>query len=201
MKLALRLGATAALALSLAACADEPPASTVATLPATGAVAAATPLFASYAAADALLRNAGPLQELQRPVVVATLVDVNDLERSTGFGRITAEQVGARLANTGIPVAEVKLRRSILIDKGGEMVLSRDVRQLLRARDAQALVAGTYAVGRDTVFVNLRMLSAADGRVLSAHDYIVPITRDVAALLQSDLHRVLGYLGDEFVVY
>lgn len=186
----------------LGACAEtEPPAA--AAVPGLGGVAVnAVPLVANYEAADALVRQLGGAPDLRQPILVATLVDVNRLERSSGFGRIAAEQIGSRLASSGLPVSEVKLRNAVLVEEGkGELMLSRNVRDLARLRNAQAVVVGTYAVGRDTVFVNVRMVGAGDGRVLSAHDYAVPMTGDVVALLNSDLEQFFTIPAASAVVY
>lgn len=195
--------AAGSIALGLAACA-EPPKPAVDLVTSSPVAAPASPLFASQAAADALLRNLGQRPDLRQPILVASLVDVNDLNRSSAFGRMTSEQIGARLANNGVPVVEVKLRDNILVQEGrGELALSRNAREIARARNAQAIVVGTYALGARTVFVNLRLLATVDGRVLSAHDYALPMTADVAALLTSDVNAILaiGAGGGDAIVY
>lgn len=170
--------------------------------PATSAAVPSSPLFASYAAADALLRNLGHFPDMKKPILVATLVDINDLQTSSGFGRMSAEQIGSRLASNGLPVAEIKLRESILVQEGkGELMLSRDAREIARARGAQAVVVGTYATGKDAVYVNVRLVSAMDGRILSTTDYVVPMTRDVAVLLNLDVFNALGVVTGESVTY
>lgn len=170
--------------------------------PGTSATVSASPLYAAYAAADSLLRNLGHFPDLKRPILVATLVNINDLQSSSAFGRMTSEQIGSRLANSGLPVAEIKLREAILVEEGrGELMLSRDARNIARARGAQALVVGTYATGRDAVYVNVRLVSATDGRILSSHDYVLPMTRDVAALINSDINAALGVLTGDAISY
>jgi TolB-like protein len=203
MKIRARLATTAVLlaASLLGACAEaERPAATPVGF--AGFAPAAVPLVANYEAADALVRQLGAAPNLQQPILVATLVDVNRLERSSGFGRIAAEQIGSRIANSGLPVAEVKLRNAVLVEEGkGELMLSRNVRDLARMRNAQAVVVGTYAVGRDSVFVNVRLVGAGDGRVISAHDYVVPMTGDVVALLNSDLEQLFATPGAAAIIY
>lgn len=170
--------------------------------PATSASVASSPLLASYSAADALLRNLGHFPDLKRPILVATLVNINDMQTSSAFGRMSSEQIGSRLANSGLPVAEIKLRESILVEEGrGELMLSRNAREIARARGAQAVVVGTYATGKDAVYVNVRLVSAMDGRILSSHDYVVPMTRDVTALLNSDINAALGLVSGDSIAY
>lgn len=196
----LRSVTAAAILIALAGCAGGGgPEPAVGSLP---VAAGAMPLRANHGAADALIRGLPAMPELQQPILVASLVDVNRLDRSSGFGRIASEQIGARLANAGLPVSEIKLRDGLLVQEGrGELMLSRDIRDLAGTRSAQAVVVGTYAVGRDSVFVNVRMVGAADGRVLSAHDYVVPITADVAALLNSDIEPLMVAAPGETIVY
>lgn len=208
-----RWAATAAalvLAASVAACSGHDGGSTLDSAsagkpvvdPGTGGTVSSSPLFASYAAADALMRNLGHFPDLKRPILVATLVNINDLQSSSAFGRMSSEQIGSRLANSGLPVAEMKLREAILVEEGrGELMLSRDARNIARARGAQALVVGTYATGRDAVYVNVRLVGATDGRVLSSHDYVVPMTRDVAALINSDINAMLGVISGDTIAY
>lgn len=203
----LRLAAALVLAASLAACGssasfDAAGGGKPGFEPATSASTASSPLFASYAAADALLRNLGHFPDLKKPILVATLVDINDLQTSSAFGRMSSEQIGTRLANNGLPVAEIKLRESILVQEGkGELMLSRNAREIAHARGAQALVVGTYAAGREAVYVNLRLVSSVDGRLLSSTDYVVPLTRDVAALLNSDINAALGLIAGDAITY
>lgn len=49
----------------------------------------------SYIAADTLAQDAGPELDTTRPLVVATLSDINHVETSSALGRMIAEQVGA----------------------------------------------------------------------------------------------------------
>ena len=68
----------------------------------------------------------------------------------------------------------------------GELVLSRDVKNLSDAQQAQAVVAGVYAVAETKVYVTLRVLRAEDGTVISSADYALPKGADVTSLLGHD---------------
>ena len=169
--------ALTAAVLILAACAETP--SRAVTEP-----AATNMIFSSYSAADRLIQDPRGGLDHEKPVLVASLVDVNHLERSSGFGRMIAEQMAARLATTGYTVVELKLREAFLIQEGrGEFILSRDVQAISRSQGAQAVVAGTYAVGAKTVYVNVRLIRAVDSHVIAAYDYVIPIDEDVLTLL------------------
>ena len=55
-------------------------------------------------------------------------------------------------------------------------MLSRELRQLAHP-GRQAVVTGTYAVGGQNIYVNLRLVSLGSGQILSAVDYLVPLDR------------------------
>jgi TolB-like protein len=140
----------------------------------------------SYQAADFLIDQVPWLKEERGPVLVATFVDVNALENSSALGRIVAEQVASRFAQEGFTVIDMKLRDNIFIQQnGGEFMLSRDVRAISQSHNASAVLAGTYAVGRRSVYVSARLIRASDSLILSGYDYSLPLGPDTRALLAS----------------
>jgi TolB-like protein len=106
------------------------------------------------------------------PLIVASFVNVNDLQESSSFGRILAEQISSRLAQRGHKVIELKLRQeSIFIREGhGELLLSRDIQELSKTYNVAAVVVGTYAEGVDRLFVSARSLRPADNLIISSYD-------------------------------
>jgi TolB-like protein len=139
---------------------------------------------ASYAAADSLVAQSQIPLEKGRNLLVATFVNINDLEDSSTLGRLIATQVASRLTQQGYQVVQITLRNNILVkQQGGEFVLSRAVQDISSSREAQAVVAGVYAVARDEVFVKASVIRPTDGAVLSAYDYALPIGRNTRALL------------------
>lgn len=140
----------------------------------------------NYQAADALLTRAPWLRERREPLLSATFVDINNLEMSSGLGRVIGEQLGSRFAQQGFTVVEIKMRNNIFVQEGaGEFALSRSVREISQSHNAAAVIAGTYAVGRQSVFVNARLIRATDNLVLASHDYVLPLGPDAKALIAS----------------
>lgn len=139
---------------------------------------------ANYGAADALLTRAPWLKDRREPLLAATFVDINNLETSSGLGRVVGEQIGSRFAQQGFTVVEIKMRNNIFVKEGaGEFVLSRSVKEISQSQNAAAVIAGTYAVGRQSVFVNARLIRATDNLVLAAYDYVLPLGPDAKALV------------------
>jgi hypothetical protein len=66
-------------------------------------------------------------------VGVATFVDLNNLYRTSPFGRYLAEQLMGELQRAGFKVVEVRKTESILIkERYGEYSLSREIREIAR---------------------------------------------------------------------
>ncbi|MEZ5591719.1 MAG: FlgO family outer membrane protein [Gammaproteobacteria bacterium] len=141
----------------------------------------------SYTAAEALLEQVPWLKENRQPLLTGTFVNINSMEDSSAMGRMIAEQISSRFAQDGFTMVEMKLRRNVFIQQqGGEFVLSREVQSLSQVHNAAAVIAGTYAVGRRTVYINARLVRAADNLVLAAYDYSMPLGPDAKALLASE---------------
>jgi TolB-like protein len=134
-------------------------------------------ISSSYAAADRLLTPAAKKELLNKDkrVLVASWVDVNQVSRSSIFGKMMAEQLASRLVQQGIGVMEVKLRTNMFItEKGGEMLLSREIREISQLHNAEAVVVGTYAdAGSAGVYVTVKLVRAIDGLVISATNFMV----------------------------
>lgn len=118
-------------------------------------------------------------------IMVATLVNIDSLAESSKLGRTLAEQVQARLTQRGYSVIELKLRGQLFIQKEqGELLLTREVENLRKSHQADAVVVGTYAVARDYVYVNLKMVDA-DNLAVGAQDYTLPLDRNIKAMLKT----------------
>ena len=143
-------------------------------------------VFESYQAADAMLAQVPWLRDKKQPLLTASFVNVNDLENSSGLGRMISEQVSSRFAQQGYTMVELKMRNAIFIkEKAGEFALSRSVKAVSQNHNAAAVIAGTYAIGRRSVYINARMIRAIDNVILASYDYSLPLGPDTKALLAS----------------
>lgn len=120
-------------------------------------------------------------------IVVTTFVNLNHLYRTSGFGRVMAEQMISEMQQSGIEVIDVRMTPSIQILEGyGEYGLSRDMAELSYVQNAQAVVVGTYTISNGQVIINARLLQQSNGLVLSSGSI---------ALQMDDL--ICGFLQDE----
>jgi TolB-like protein len=107
----------------------------------------------------------------EMPVVVATVVDNNDLARTSRFGRLLQEHMASRLVQHGYTVREIKLTRTVSIEpKSGETVLSRDLSKISGELQAQAILAGTMSRSDRNLYVSTRLILPESGNILASDD-------------------------------
>ena len=150
---------------------------------------------ANYKATDELLkRYRGAGQQADNnygsngtaPFIVATLVNIDRLEQSSTLGRLISEQVASRLTQQGFDVVELKVRNNVFMKRNeGELLLTREIKEMATAHKTDAVIVGTYAEGGDMVYVTLKIVNPATSRVLAAQDYALPQDRQVRRLLNN----------------
>lgn len=138
---------------------------------------------ANYAAAEALAKSVKVNLDKSAPVIVATLVNIDNLESSSTLGRMVSEQIVSRLSSIGYMVKEVKLRGSLFVKSSeGEFLLSRELKEISASHNAQAVVVGTYSDAGDWVYLNLKLIDIHN-IIIGAHDYVLPVTQPVGKML------------------
>lgn len=142
---------------------------------------------ANYRASDSLIAIAGPQLDGDRPIIVATVVDIDDLEHSSTLGRFVSESVSARFTQGRFRMVEMKFQNAVYMKNGeGELMLTRQIREIAGAHQAQAVIVGTYSRANSVVFVNLKVVKPENNIVLAAQDYVLPMTRDVCVMITRD---------------
>jgi TolB-like protein len=150
---------------------------------------------ASYVAADMLLKGVKDIHHLQprrngiytkQPILVASFVNIDDLQQSSTFGRMIAEQIGSRIAQKGYKVIELKLRTNTVFVQmqTGELLLSRKLREISLQHDAYAVVVGTYGDSKESVYVTAKIIRTEDSVILSSYDYRLFIGPDTKQMLR-----------------
>ena len=142
---------------------------------------------ANYRAADALaLQLRGKLLD-DKPLIMATLVNIDALEQTSMLGRLVSEQLSTRLAQGGMKMLEMKLRNSVYLKRGqGELMLTREIGDVASTHNAQAVVVGSYAETREAVFINVKVIQPTTNLVLAGHDYVLAKEGTVRSMLQSN---------------
>jgi len=140
----------------------------------------------SHAAADALIQLADQKLSRDKAILAASFVNIDDLEQTTTFGRIVSQQLVTQFSKQGFEVIEMLLRKNIYIkQKGGEFLLSRAVQEIGETHDANAVIVGTYAVGKRLVYITVKIIDSTNSTILASFDYKLPIGPDTRHLLRS----------------
>lgn len=119
------------------------------------------------------------------PIAVATFVNVDDLQSSSTFGRIYAEQIMSELSMQGFDVIELRHSDALqFLNAEGEFALSRDVSVLKPHRELGGVVVGTYAISPVRVYVNARLLDPSSSRVLTVGSVEMSKTKEIARMVR-----------------
>lgn len=143
----------------------------------------------TYNAVDLLLRRAHRADPNQR-ILVATVVNLDDVRDTSTFGRLVGQFLSTRLAQQDYSVVHMTVRRgSIVIRRDGEFLLSRDMKELASDSNASAVLVSTYTAAVDKLYVSVKLVDTADSTLIAAVDFSVPSGPRTLALLQG---RVSG---------
>ena len=126
-------------------------------------------------ATDTLLNSCNVSLDNKNSIIVTSLVNINNIQESSTHGRMSSEIVASRMAQKGYYVKEIKLTQSKIFvrQREGEFALSRKIKEIASKHNIDALVVGTYAVGRQKVRISLRLVLTEDNRIACAHSYAV----------------------------
>jgi len=182
--------AAVASAAVLAGCASwsDPaqPVSTVRSEPTYQAADASVFLANSQDAINKLTASVAPQSTGTGPVLVATVVNVNNMGASSPLGRTLSEIYANQMAARGFHVKEVKLRTDLYVREGtGELLLSREMRDIARSQNASMVLVGTFSPAANFTYVSLKLVRTEDSRILSGYNYALPNDRDVTRLLNA----------------
>jgi len=120
------------------------------------------------------------------PIGVTTLVNLDDLYKTSSFGRMYSEQVMSELAMRGYDVIELRQGDALrFMSDGGEFSLSREMGAVRPSRELGGIVVGTYTVSPVRVYVNARLIDPANSMILSAGSVEMDKTKEIARLLQT----------------
>jgi TolB-like protein len=119
------------------------------------------------------------------PVLVATIVNINDMRRTAPLGRTLSEQYASQMATSGFNVKEMKLRGDVFIrEETGELLLSREIKDIAKSHNANMVLVGTYSAAANFTYISLKFVRTEDSRIIRAYDYALPNDKDVTRLLQ-----------------
>ena len=141
-------------------------------------------LEANLYAGDVLAKMLDQRMPTTAGILVANLVNLDDLNSSSSLGRVSSQQIASRLSQHGFRVLEARLGANLLMDlHEGEFMLSRETAKLLTSdHDAAAILLGTYSDAGNGLFVSVRVVGLAQNTIIAAHEYFLPLTGETEHL-------------------
>lgn len=120
-------------------------------------------------------------------IIVSTLLNVDDLKKTSSFGRIMSDQLASAFHNSGYRIIGMEMPIDLFVmQEGGALHLSDETKKILKNYGAAAaIVGGVYAPGKKTAYVSLRMIDTVSKNIISSTDLSVPMGPDAKILLES----------------
>lgn len=142
-------------------------------------------------AAAQLSRDINPNVK-SRPTIVASIVDSEDLQKTSAFGRVVAQQLMYQLQAIGWPVVDLRVSRELTMKPEGEFVLSRDLSKARGSLQVGNVVSGTYTDSGGAIVVSLQVNDLGTGTVLTTAQMTSEINPYIASLFREDASPVDG---------
>lgn len=140
----------------------------------------------SYEAVNTLQSNLKRKIPANSLIIVSTLLNVDDLKKTSSFGRIISDQIASAFHNSGYRIIGMEMPIDLFVmQEGGGLHISDETKKMLRNYGAAAIVGGVYAPGRQTVYVSLRIIDTNSKNIISSTDLSVPMGPDAKVLLES----------------
>jgi TolB-like protein len=105
------------------------------------------------------------------PIMVTTLVNNDNLDDSSSFGRSFQNNIAAGFVSRGFIVREINLRRELrVVVNKGEFMLTRDMKNLASKQRAQAVVVGTYTMANRVMYLSVRLVNPVTQGIMAAYE-------------------------------
>ena len=146
-------------------------------------------LYMNTQAADSLQTVMAGRLNKSSPILVSVMVNLDNLQQSSAFGRLSMQQIASRIDQYGYRIIDVRMRQDMaIVPMQGEFMLSRQVAQLMKAEyNAQAVIVGSYTTTSSNVYCSVRVIRLDDSAVLAAYEYYLPNSGEVRSLLATEV--------------
>jgi len=101
-------------------------------------------------------------------ITITSFVDLDNLGKTSQFGRVLAESLYTELFIRGFNVTDYRGQNAISINTNGEFYITRDVEKLQSEVPNTYIVVGTYSKVDENVVINVRILDNRTGKIVSS---------------------------------
>lgn len=105
----------------------------------------------------------------RKKIAVTSFVDLNQLNKTTTFGRVMGESMINELHVRGFRVTDFRGQDAISINTSGEFHITRDIAKLRPKIADSYILVGTYSLfDYDSIAINARLINFDTGDVISS---------------------------------
>lgn len=103
-----------------------------------------------------------------KAVLITSFVRLDNLKKTTEFGRIISESMINELSNRGFNVMEFRGQMAVSVNEKGEYYITRNVNKMRSQISNTYVVVGTYSRQFGKVMLNARVLDNNNGQIISS---------------------------------
>lgn len=108
------------------------------------------------------------------PIAIMSIVDMNNFKKTSPIAKRISENLIHEMHVRGYKVIDYKAMCTIEIDKNGDYLFSRAIKDLQNQRTITYALSGTYTNYKDGMAVNIRIIDIKSSIVLSTAQVFVP---------------------------
>jgi len=109
-----------------------------------------------------------------KTLVILSIVDINNYKRTSQLGRRLSEELIHAMESYGYKILDYKASDAISIDKSGEYLFSRAMKDLKGQRRITYALSGTYTRYADSLSINCRIIDIKTSIVVSTAKISIP---------------------------
>ena len=115
-------------------------------------------------------------------VLVASMVEQDDLYKSRAVGRAVSRYLTHQFEERGFTARQIRIRDGMSSVSGSGLMPSEEVRAHAARMSAKTIVLGTYRIVGGQVNVQLNVVRAADGYLMLSHQFAIPMDDELTTL-------------------
>ena len=104
----------------------------------------------------------------RKSVLITSFVRLDNLKKTTEFGRVVGESLINELSNRGFNIIEFRGQMSVSVNEHGEYFITRNVDKMKEKVVNSYVVVGTYSRQYGKIMLNARVMDNSNGQIISS---------------------------------
>jgi len=143
------------------------------------------------ALADQLTQNKNFVDIQKSAIAITSFVSLDNLKVTSRLSNILSENLIHEMQVRGYKVIDFKTMESIVIDKKGDFLFSRDLSKLRKSLNVDYALTGTYVDYRNGTVINARIIDLRSHVILSTAQILIP--RSVAKRARIKQYKIPNF--------